>query len=158
LDSGFIAYEDITSPDVTLSADDTITLYLEPDLIERRNRPIRSDSLYNRSDSTLIGRNGCAYITVFQFTITQNTNTDTGVSFWVDIGGAIPPLYVRGEKLTRGIGTVTQTNKSTGVYTLDTWEANGGKIKVTTDQEIDIKLNRIITYQIHERYGVPFSN
>ena len=156
--SGYIAYEDTTTAAVTVVAGDTITLYLSPDFVERRNRIPFVDSLYSRTDTAIIGDFGNAYNGVYELEITQNTNNDTRTSVWIDIGGGIPPLYVQSFFLTRGSGQTSVVNKSTGIYTLDTWQANGGKLKFTTDQSVDVHFNRLILYLLHKGFGVPLSN
>lgn len=155
LSTGYIAYQDNTSTGVTVSAGDTITLYLSPDGIEDRNQPLGIDSLYNRVDSTIIGRFGDAYVANYEIIVTQNTNSDTKISYCIDIGNGIPPLYKNGSDLNRGIGTITDVNKSTGIYTLDTWEANGGKLKITTDNEVEVIYKRLILFLIHKGHGTP---
>lgn len=157
--SGFIAYEDTSGTTATLLAGDTIILSLNPDLIEQRNRPIDMPILYQESDSTNVGKNGCAFEIVVQIEITQESPNETKTSFWFNIGGGIPPLYETGATLTKGNGLTTPVNKSTGIYTLGTWEANGGSLYITSNQDVSVEWRRIIQYKIHDGYTAsPFTN
>lgn len=134
----------------TVLADDTVTIPIFRDVVVNSQLPCGIDSLWNMADSTVIGREGDALCVSLDFTIVQTTNNATEFKWWFNIGGSIGILYPTTYDQNKGIGVEKEYNKTTTVYTLDTWEANGGKIQFTTDQDMEVSNVRINIFRIHK--------
>lgn len=151
-DGCFTGWESITdnTNSTAIAGGDTATIPIFRDVVVNSQLPCGIDSLWNMTDSTIIGRNGDAYAISLDFTVTQNTATATEFKWWINIGGAVGIVYPTTYDQNKGNGVPKQYNKTTTVYTLDTWEANGGKIQFTADNDITVSSVRINIFRQHK--------
>lgn len=138
--SGWAEYIDTSyrSTPLSITGGDTITLPNLAHLIDHDQLPIDLDSMYNRTDTTIIGRNGDGLNIAFEFDIAAATANTTRFEVWIDIGGGVRPLYGRTTSLAKGNGIVQPFSFSYGGVTKGTWESNGGKIKITANENVEI--------------------
>jgi len=108
------------------------------------------DSLWTNVDSTIIGSTGKGIDIMLYFKATP-TATSQWVDIWIDIGGSIGEIYrqtftfPKGSGVERGI-----VYNLSSIYTLGTWEANGGTIYIRSNDELKIhssNLNIDIDYK-----------
>lgn len=85
-----------------------------------------------------------------EFKIKPTTAAITKLSVTIDIGGSVGEIYPRDFILTKGNGVEHFYLSSFGAYTLNTWEANGGTVKVITDQNAQIYDIRYIITRTHK--------
>tara|TARA_R110000772_G_scaffold246660_1_gene360367 strand:- start:198 stop:758 length:561 start_codon:yes stop_codon:yes gene_type:complete len=96
-------------------------------------------------DGTVIpGRNGDGIIISIDFSIVPTAVGTTLAEVWIDItGGTGTPvnlanLYRRAFNFPKGTGVERKISFSHSGYTLGTWQANGGVVKIRTDGTADI--------------------
>ena len=106
-------------------ADGLVTSYL----------PNGVDSLFSQHDSTILGIATAATYTVRVNFKAKNSSNTGYATLALDIGTGGTPNIVTAETLTfpKGAGIETQESKTILLYSLDTFIANGCKIKVTAD-------------------------
>ena len=69
----------------------------------------------------------------------------------IDIGGGIPELYTRDFVLAKGSGVEHNYLSSFNAYTFDTWEANGGTLKISADNDdIEVYDIRYVITRTHK--------
>lgn len=151
--TGVAAYSDSTyssgSP-FSLSAGVKVTLPNDASGVWDAQIPIDIDSLYMASDSTITGRNGDGLNIDIEFKAKPTTASNTKLSVTIDIGGAVGELYPRDFIMTKGNGVEHYYLSSFNVYTLDTWEANGGRVKIVSDAAADVYDIRYVITRTHK--------
>ena len=113
-------------------------------------KPIDIDNFY---DGTVItGRNGDGINLTFEFKCRPaGVGADPRLTLSIDIGGAVGEIYVRDFFLNKGNGIEHNFLSSFNAYTLNTWEANGGTVKVTsTNEDIEIYNIRYVITRTHK--------
>ena len=69
----------------------------------------------------------------------EPSNNDQWLDVWIDIGGSIGELYRQTFTFPKGVGQERNIIYALpSVYTLDTWESNGGTIYMRTSHSLDI--------------------
>lgn len=151
--TGWAEYRDTTwtsaSP-MSLTAGTKYTLYNHADVIVDSQKPFDVDSFYSRTDSTITGRNGDGLGLMIEFSIRPTTATVTNLTTSIDIGGSVGEIYPRDFVLSKGNGVEHFYLSSFVGYTLDTWEANGGKFKVQVDNAAEIYNVRYVLTRTHK--------
>lgn len=112
--------------------------------------PIDIDSLYKASNFKIIGRNGDGLNITIEFKCKPTTGAVTKIATSIDIGGAIGEIYPRDFILTKGNGVEHYFISSVSAYTLNTWEANGGLVKVVSDADVSIYDIRYVITRTHK--------
>lgn len=94
--------------------------------------PSDVDHFYvNSGDTTITGRNGDGLLWTIEFKVKPTSAaSDIRVYTAVDIGGSVGEIYPRELSLTKGNGIEHYYLITNSGYTLDTWESNGGKVKI----------------------------
>lgn len=112
--------------------------------------PIDCDTFYN--GTTIPGRNGDGYNILVEFSCRPNgAGADPRVTIAINIGGAVGRIYPFDFFLDKGNGVEHNFLMSHNVYTLDTWEANGGTVEVTaTNENIEIYNIRYLITRTHK--------
>ena len=113
-------------------------------------KPIDVTTFY---DGTVItGRNGDGINITTEFKCRPTgAGVNPRLTVSIDIGGGIGELYPRDFFLTKGTGVTHNFLTSFNAYTLDTWEANGGTVKVTaTNENIEIYDIRYVITRTHK--------
>ena len=106
--------------------------------------------------ASITGRNGDGLTFTFEFiAVPTNVNT-TEIEIWIDItGGTGTPtnlanLYRRLETFEKGVGVEKTITYTITGYTLGTWEANGGVVKVRTNGACDVFGVRYVLTRTHK--------
>lgn len=134
----------------SLSGSDTVKIEIDRVFVRNDQLPLGVDSLWDANAYKIIGRYGDAYMVSLDFVATQNSPSATEFKWWIDIGGGLAPLYTTTYDQNKGNGVAKEYNKSTAVYTYDTWEANGGEIYFTADAAITFSYLRVNVFRIHK--------
>ncbi|WMI65284.1 hypothetical protein RBH94_14620 [Aestuariibaculum sp. YM273] len=151
--TGWADYSDGTyteaSP-LSLVANTKITLPNHATTIRDSQKPIDITEFYNSTNSTITGRNGDGINVVIEFKIKPTVNQTTKITVAIDIGGGIGELYKRDFITSKGVGVQHYYLSSFNAYTLDTWEANGGTVKIVSDYAAEIYDIRYIITRTHK--------
>jgi len=111
-------------------------------------KPSDITSFYSAGKIT--GREGDAILVNTELTFTPTSGVASYLQLSIDIGGAIGQIYHRDFSIVLGSGIAHKISYSTGAYTLDTWEANGGTVKVYSDGPGDITGVRYVIHRLHK--------
>jgi len=116
----------------------TLTLPIKADMtatLATNYLPNGVDSLFSQHDSTILGITTGASYTVRVTFKAKNSNNTGYATIALDIGTGGTPNITTAESLVfpKGAGVETQESKTILLYSLDTFVANGCKIKVTAD-------------------------
>jgi len=90
------------------------------------------------SGNKILGRTGDSLVLTIEMTAKPTTAAVTYLDLAIDIGGAIGRIYPQNIAFPKGQNVARPFSFSFGVYTLDTWEANGGQIVVNPSAAMDI--------------------
>lgn len=147
----YVDTEYTTGSPFVLTSGQKATLPMNGGTIRDLYLPGEIDSLFNRADTAIIGREGDAIAINIEFQVRPTSAaTDIRVKTTIDIGGAVGEIYPREQSLTKGNGVEHFYLTTTGAYTLDTWEANGGKIKVEAiNGPVEIYNIRVVVFILH---------
>jgi hypothetical protein len=107
-------------------------------------------SFYDPATKKIAGRTGDGMIIVIDLTLRPLSGSLTSFELWVDIGGAIGRTYQNSISVTKGNGVAHRYSITLPVYTLDTWEANGGVVYVQAAHECEIFDIRYIFHRTHK--------
>lgn len=150
-DSGWGDYVDTqyTSavPFVVAADTDTLLPNNKGSTIETQ-KPSDVDTFYDGSKIT--GRDGDAMTVTVDCKLRPTNLATTVAEFWVDIGGGIGELYRRVITFPKGSGIERPVNFTVSVYTLATWEANGGTVYVRANGTMDIYNVRYVITRTHK--------
>lgn len=113
-------------------------------------KPLDVDELFDLVSSTITGRAGDGIAVTIEFTAEPTTATQTFLEAAIDIGGAVGRIYPRTLTFPKGQGNPRTISFSFNGYTLDTWEANGGKLVFNPNAAIDIYGARIVVHRTHK--------
>ena len=140
-----------TSPQtITNGPTDTLTLNFVPTDSIVSEMPYGFESLYSSSDTTILAMNsGDGFVLRLDVDIRSSTTNNYAV-FLLDIGGSQGVIVERTIPLIRGPGAWTRQSISFNYYTLDTFVANGGKIRfVAPDDNYDLANPSLIITKVH---------
>ena len=155
--TGWADYTDTTYNETsTLALTDgvKITLPNQAQIIRDTEMPIDIDSMYNRADTTIIGRDGDGLNVLIEFKVKPTSPAGTRITTSIDIGGSVGEIYTRDFVLSKGNGVTHYYTSSVAGYTLGTWEANGGKVKVmATGGSAEIWDIRFVLTRTHKARG-----
>lgn len=112
--------------------------------------PIDVTEFYDATSSTITGRNGDGLNIVIEFKATPTTNQVTRLTVAIDIGGAVGEIYTRDFVLAKGQNVEHYYLSSFNGYTLGTWEANGGTVKIVSTDAIKIHDIRYVITRTHK--------
>ena len=133
-----------------LSASTKITLPNAANTIRDSQKPDDVTTFYDSASQTITGRNGDAINIVIEFKARPNTSATTRLSVTIDIGGTVGEIYPRDFVLAKGNGVEHYYLSSFNAYTLDTWEANGGTVKIRSTASTDIYDIRYVITRTHK--------
>lgn len=88
--------------------------------------------------SVITGRPGDHLEITIDMKVLPTSAATTYFEFWFDIGGGVGELYRRIISFPKGNGIVRPLTATTGVYTLETWEANGATVFCRANGSVDI--------------------
>tara|TARA_R100001369_G_scaffold91677_1_gene133668 strand:+ start:6012 stop:6719 length:708 start_codon:yes stop_codon:yes gene_type:complete len=115
-----------------------VTLPNDAATIRDSQKPIDVTEFYNTTNSTITGRDGDAINIVIEFKARPNTSSVTRLTLAIDIGGTIGEIYKRDFVLAKGNNVEHYYLSSFNAFTLNTWEANGGAVKISSTASADI--------------------
>lgn len=139
-----------SSSPYTLIANNKITLPNNATIIRDTQMPVDVTEFYDATTSTIIGRNGDGLNIVIEFDLRPIVNQTTKITVAIDIGGAVGEIYRRDFITSKGVGVEHYYLSSFNAYTLNTWEANGGAIKIESDYDIEIYNIRYVLTRTHK--------
>ena len=154
--SGWADYTDSQyttgSPFAITASTDTVIPNNAGGTVREQELPPDISSLWDDVNAKITGQAGDSYIILVEFTIRRATGTsDFSFVNFIDIGGAVPPLYTSKR-------TVNGTEDSPifyapPVYTLDTWETNGGQININCSVDAELYGIRHVIHRLHRGTG-----
>jgi hypothetical protein len=151
--TGWAAYADGTytsANPLILPAFNKITLPNDASSKNESQKPIDVTEFYNATNSTITGRNGDGLNVVIEFKVRPTVNQTTKVTVAIDIGAPIGEIYTRDFITSKGVGVEHYYLSSFSGYNLGTWEANGGTVKIESDNEADIYDIRYVLTRTHK--------
>lgn len=101
------------------------------------------------ADGKITGRSGDGLLITVDFSCVPTSAATTLLEVWIDIGAPVGELYRRLISFPKGNGVVRPINFTVSGYSLDTWEANGGTVKVRTDGPASIYNVRYVLTRTH---------
>ncbi|WP_044400938.1 hypothetical protein [Lacinutrix sp. Hel_I_90] len=113
-----------------LTAANKVTLPNDAATVRDSQKPIDVTTFYDTTNSTITGRNGDAVNIVIEFKARPTTAAITRLTVAIDIGAPVGEIYVRDFVLAKGNGVEHFYLSSFNAYTLGTFEANGGQLKL----------------------------
>ncbi|TNJ42166.1 hypothetical protein KFZ70_15375 [Tamlana fucoidanivorans] len=134
----------------SLTAGNKVTLPNNAVTIRDTQKPIDVTSFYDIMTSTITGRNGDGINVMIEFKIKPIVNQTTKITVAIDIGGSIGELYKRDFITSKGLNVEHYYVSSFNAYTLDTWEANGGTVKIVSDYAAEIYDIRYVITRTHK--------
>lgn len=120
----------------------TITTYLPRDMAKLGQQ-------FVDSNGKITGREGDAILVTMDFIIVPTEQNTTYVETWTNIGGSVGELYRRISTFPKGNGVARQIVHTTLMYTLDTWEANGGTVYIRTNGTANVYNIRYVISRVH---------
>lgn len=140
--TGWASYVDTThtsgSP-YAITADTDTHLQIEPDTVIDGQKPDDVTAFYVGSpDYEITGRNGDNLDLMLYFKAVPS-NATQWLDVWIDIGGAIGEIYRQTFSFPKGVGVERGVLYAIpSGYTAATWAANGGKVYVRSNHDMDI--------------------
>lgn len=151
--TGWADYTDGTytsaSP-LVLSSSNKITLPNNANTIRDSQKPSDITTFYDETSQTITGRNGDAINIGIEFKARPNTSSVTRLTVTIDIGAPVGEIYTRDFVLAKGNGVEHYYLSSFNAYTLNTWEANGGTVKIVSTASADIYDIRYVISRVHK--------
>lgn len=134
----------------SLAAATKVTLPNNANSVLDIQKPIDVTTFYDSSTSTITGRNGDGVNIVIEFKARPTSAATTRLTVAIDIGGTVGELYPRDFVLAKGNGVEHYYLSSFNGYTLNTWEANGGAVKITSTGSVEIYDIRYVITRTHK--------
>lgn len=145
--TGWAAYNDTqyteASP-LTILANTLTNLPNNKGFVLESQKPTDIATFYD--GTAILGRNGDGLAGDLTVKIKPSINRTT-VKLLIDIGGTVGEIYPTETILDKGASVehIVHLRFPSG-YTLDTWEANGGTVKIISDEAVDIYgINYLLT-------------
>ncbi|WP_242084715.1 hypothetical protein [Aestuariivivens sediminis] len=151
--SGWADYVDgvyTSASPLSLTASNKVTLPNNAMTVRDSQKPTDIIEFYNASNSTITGRNGDGININIEFKARPTTAAVTKLTVAIDIGGAVGEIYVRDFIMSKGNGVEHYYLSSFNAYTLDTWETNGGTVKIVSDASAEIYDIRYVITRTHK--------
>ena len=133
-----------------LTANDKVILPNDATTKRDSQKPIDVAEFYNSTNSTITGRDGDGLNIVIEFKVRPTANQTTKITVAIDIGGVVGEIYTRDFITSKGIDVEHYYLSSFNAYTLNTWEANGGTIKIVSDYDAEVYDIRYVLTRTHK--------
>lgn len=137
-----------TGASQSLAANVKQTLANNAGSVIETQKPDDVSSFY--SSSLITGRAGDSIGVGIEFVFTPSDGTASNLFMAIDIGGTFGELYARDFPIFRGAGVPHKISYNIQAYTLNTWEANGGSVKVEADGPGVITDVRYVVHRLHK--------
>ena len=144
--SGWAVYND-TAGAQSLTAGGTATFTVNAGSKIETYAP---DGIALWSGNKITGREGDAIVVKVQCVFTPSDAVASTLDFSVDIGGAIGEVEYQNFPVTKGAGMPHKVSWTFLAYTLDTWEANGGTVRVVSDGAGQLTSKRVLISRVHK--------
>ena len=151
--TGWADYVDVTrtsAAPLQLTAFVKVTLPNDANTIRDSQKPIDVTEFYNSTNSTITGRDGDGLNILIEFKVRPTANKTTKITVAIDIGAPVGEIYIRDFITSKGVGVEHYYLSSFNAYTLDTWETNGGTVKIVSDYAADVYDIRYILTRTHK--------
>ncbi len=151
--TGWGDYVDVTrtsAAPLNLIANVKITLPNDANTIRDSQKPIDITGFYDSTNSTITGRDGDGLNVLIEFKVRPTANQTTKITVAIDIGAPVGEIYTRDFITSKGVGVEHYYLSSFNAYTLDTWETNGGTVKIVSDYAADVYDIRYILTRTHK--------
>ncbi len=115
----------------------------------------RLSGLYNPVGDLIIGDPGDSLLITVEFTIRRASGSGSfDFTTAIDIGveGVNEILLYKRTQTFPGSGDQENTF-TTGAFTLDTWQTNGGRVKISPSVNVELFGSRVIIYRLHKGQG-----
>lgn len=138
------------SPFVLNQVDLQVNLPNNAGIVIDNQKPTDISEFYD--GTKILGKNGDAYSITIEFKVKPTGNaTNARISTAIDIGGAVGEIYLRDFSLSKGINVEHHYLSSFTYYTLDTFEANGGTIRVQAfNEDLEVYDIRYVFARLHK--------
>ncbi|WP_055411776.1 hypothetical protein [Nonlabens sp. YIK11] len=127
-----------------------VTLPNNAGTIRDTQKPIDVTTFYDSASQSITGRNGDGVNIVIEFKARPNTTTESRLTIAIDIGAPVNEIYTRDFVLSKGKDVEHFYLSSFNAYTLGTWQANGGLVKVSCTASTDIYDIRYVITRTHK--------
>ena len=127
-----------------------VTLPNNAGTIRHQQKPVDIATFYDSATSTITGRNGDGINIVIEFKARPVNTNIPRITVAIDIGGSVGEIYRRDFLLAKGAGVEHYYLNSFNAYTLDTWESNGGAVKISSTFPVEIYDIRYIITRTHK--------
>ena len=106
--------------------------------------------LFDTVNNKIIGRNGDSLALSIEVKVVPASQSSTYIDIWIDIGGSIGELYRSTFAFPKGQGVLRNIVYDPIVYTLDTWETNGGTIYIRSNGTCNVYGAKAVIARIHK--------
>jgi len=113
-------------------------------------KPDDVTSFYDPVTKKIAGRTGDGMIIVIDMVLKPSSSSLTSFDLWIDIGGTIGRTYQNSITVPKGSGVAHRMSLTLPVYTLDTWEANGGIVYIQAGHACVVYDIRYIFHRTHK--------
>ena len=138
-----------TSP-FSLTAGNKVTLPNNAAITRDSQKPIDITTFYDATNSIITGRNGDGINIVIEFKVKPTVNQTTKITLAIDIGAPVGEIYKRDFITSKGVNVEHFYLSSFNAYNLNTWESNGGTVKIVSDFAADIYDIRYVITRTHK--------
>lgn len=137
-----------TGSSQSLAASTKVTLTNDAGTIIDDHKPSDVPSFYDAGKIT--GREGDGIAVGIELTFTPDNATASNLYMAIDIGGSIGEIYPKDFPITKGASIPHKISYNITAFTLDTWEANGGTVKIEADGPGVVTDVRYVIHRIHK--------
>jgi hypothetical protein len=131
-----------------LAANTKVTLTNNAGTILHVQKPSDIAAFY--SSGLITGREGDGIAFAAEMTFMPDDGTASNLSLAIDIGGSVGEVYPAEYPIIHGALVAHKISYNISAYTLDTWEANGGVVKVEVDGPGVVSGVRYVIHRIHK--------
>lgn len=153
LSSGWVDYADGTytsgSP-LAISGNTDTKLPNDGATVRSDYLPAGIANFYDSGTGKVLGNTGRSMLFTLDFKCTPTNAGTTYIEDWIDIGSPVGEIYRRISSFPKGNGVERSIVHSTAMYTLDTWETNGGDVYVRANGTADIYDIRFVFFLLSE--------
>lgn len=151
--TGWAQYTDTQYTDVSpfaITADTKVTLPNNAGDVLDIQKPLYIPTFYDEVGQVITGRNGDGISWSIELKVVPSVSADF-VELSIDIGGAVGEIYTSDYAFPKGANVVRNIIYAIpSAYTLGTWEANGGAVKIVSNGACDIYGIRYVITQTHK--------